>query len=76
MTTRIVCEVAPRGAQWTVSRRGVERPLHVESTKAVATTKAVEVARNNVPSQLLIKRADGTIEDERTYGNDPYPPTG
>ena len=50
--------------------------IHVESTKAVAVDKAAEIARGNEPSQLLIKRADGTIEDERTYGDDPYPPAG
>lgn len=36
----------------------------------------VNVARANRPSQLLIQRRDGTIEDERTYGDDPYPPKG
>ena len=76
MTSRTVYEVAPRGAEWTVSKRGVDRPIHVESTKAVAVDKAAEIARGNEPSQLLIKRADGTIEDERTYGDDPYPPAG
>ena len=63
-------------AEWTVKERGVDRPLHGESTKVVAVDKAAEIARNDEPSQLLIKRADGTIEDERTYGNDPYPPAG
>jgi hypothetical protein len=28
------------------------------------------------PAQLRIKREDGTIQDERTYGQDPYPPKG
>lgn len=76
MPSRAVYEVAPRGSEWTVKKRGLERPLHVETTKAVAVEKGVEVARKHAPSQLLIKRADGTIEDERTYGNDPYPPAG
>ncbi len=76
MTSRTVYEVAPRGGEWTVKKRGVERPLHVETTKALAVAKAAELTRGDVPSQLLIKRADGTIEDERTYGNDPYPPAG
>jgi len=76
MASRTLYEVAPRGAEWTVKKRGVDRPLHVESTKAVAVDKAAEIARNDEPSQLLIKRGDGTIEDERTYGNDPYPPAG
>jgi hypothetical protein len=27
-------------------------------------------------SQLVIHRKDGTIQDERTYRKDPYPPKG
>ncbi|MFH6681001.1 DUF2188 domain-containing protein [Clavibacter michiganensis] len=34
------------------------------------------MARANQPSQLIIHQSDGTIEDERTYGNDPFPPRG
>ncbi|EHU4917199.1 DUF2188 domain-containing protein [Vibrio vulnificus] len=36
----------------------------------------VDIAKRNIPSQLTIKKKDGQIEDERTYGNDPYPPKG
>ncbi len=54
MASRTVYEVAPRGAAWTVKKRGVDRPLHVESTKAVAVNKAAEIARNDELSQLLI----------------------
>jgi hypothetical protein len=41
-----------------------------------AITAGVKVAKANQPSSLKICRKDGTIEDERTYGNDPYPPRG
>jgi hypothetical protein len=34
------------------------------------------VAIANQPSQLVVHRADGTIEVEWTYDNDPYPPKG
>ena len=34
------------------------------------------IARTEVPSQVKVHRTDGTIEDEFTYGNDPFPPTG
>ena len=54
MTTRNVYEVAPRGAEWTVKKRGVDRALHVEATKVVAVEKGAEAARNDKPSQLLI----------------------
>ena len=45
MSNRTVYEVAPRGDEWTVKRRGVERPLHVEKTKAEAVGKGIELAR-------------------------------
>ena len=76
MTSRTVYEVAPRGGEWTVSKRGVERPLHVEETKDAAVAKGIALGHNNVPAQLIIKKANGQIEEERTYGNDPYPPAG
>lgn len=45
-------------------------------TKQPAIDAGVTRARSNQPSQLVIHLADGTIEDERTYGDDPYPPRG
>jgi hypothetical protein len=38
--------------------------------------KGIELGRANMPSQLLIKLANGKIEEERTYGDDPFPPAG
>jgi hypothetical protein len=80
MSNRTVYEVAPRGGdsnrEWTVKRRGVERPLHVEKTKAEAVAMGVALGRANMPPQLFIKLANGKIEEERTYGDDPFPPAG
>ena len=28
------------------------------------------------PSQLIVHKGDGKIEEERTYRDDPYPPAG
>lgn len=44
--------------------------------KAEAVSAGVKTASANAPSSLRICRMDGTIEDERTYGNDPFPPRG
>lgn len=38
--------------------------------------KAAAEARLAHPSQVIIHKADGTIEDERTYDADPFPPKG
>jgi hypothetical protein len=50
--------------------------LSSHSAKPTAVDAGVRVAKANQPSQLVIHRADGTIEDERTYGDDPFPPRG
>ena len=73
---RTVYEVYPNGDRWAVKRRGSERADSLWSTKKEAIDRGVQLARANQPSQLIIKRRDGTIEDERTYGEDPYPPPG
>ena len=61
---------------WQVTKTGVVSALKNTNVKQSAIDYGVSVAKNNQPSQLTIKRKDGTIEDERTYGNDPYPPRG
>jgi len=66
--------VSPSGSNWKVTQGGITLSVHF--TKQIAVDAGVTVAKANQPSQLLIHRADGTIEDERTYGDDPYPPLG
>jgi hypothetical protein len=61
-------------AKWKV--RTGDHTLSVHDRKEDAVRSAVAVASNNAPSSLKICRQDGTIEDERTYGNDPFPPRG
>lgn len=73
---RTVYEVLPDGSDWIVKRRGATRASYRFDTKAPAVSKGRELAKNNRPSQLVIRRADGTIEDEFTYNGDPFPPAG
>jgi len=61
---------------WQVKRRGAKRASSVHRTKDEAIAAAIEIARNQKPSQIVIHRRDGTIQEERTYGKDPYPPEG
>ncbi|MTI67825.1 MAG: DUF2188 domain-containing protein [Firmicutes bacterium] len=61
---------------WQVKREGSIKAIKNFEVKKDAVDYGIEVARNNQPSQLTIKRKDGTIEKERTYGDDPYPPRG
>lgn len=71
---RKVYRVLPNGTQWQVKHDG--RVLSNHYTKQVAVDEGRRVAKANEPSQLVIHKADGTIETEYTYGNDPYPPRG
>jgi hypothetical protein len=66
--------VVPHSTNWQVKHEGSVLSTHV--LKADAIDAGVKVAKANEPSQLKIMRQDGTIEDERTYGNDPFPPRG
>lgn len=74
MAKRKRYNVVPSGTNWSLTHEGRVLSNHVLKTEAV--NAGVKVAKANAPSQLVIHRADGTIEDERTYGDDPYPPPG
>lgn len=45
-------------------------------TKVKAVSAARELALRRKPSQIRIHKRDGKIQEERTYGDDPYPPKG
>ena len=66
---RTKIEVAPGDAGWIVTRAGFGRDsTHV--TKDAATKRAVKLAREKQPSELVIRRADGSEQETRTYGSD------
>jgi hypothetical protein len=71
---RRVYRVVPNGTQWQVKHEG--RVLSNHYTKQAAVDEGRRVAKANAPSQLVIHKADGTIETEYTYEYDPYPPPG
>lgn len=66
--------VLPEDKVWKVTLNGVR--LSGFDTKKEAVDHGIAVAKANQPSSLRIHKADGTIEEERTYGSDPYPPPG
>lgn len=71
---RKVYRVVPSGTNWQVKHDGKVLSNHTYKDNAVSSGQAI--AKVNQPSQLVVHRADGTIEFEYTYGNDPYPPIG
>ncbi|MET7499563.1 DUF2188 domain-containing protein [Streptomyces microflavus] len=66
--------VVPNGSVWQLRREQASLSNH--SIKADAVDAGRRVAKANQPSQLIVHKADGTIEAEYTYGGDPYPPQG
>ena len=72
MAKRKVYHVSKReDGQWGVVGRGAKRAAAVERTKEEAKRRATEIARGQEPSQVVIHKEDGRIQEERTYGGDP-----
>lgn len=61
---------------WQVKLAKGERAIKRHETKEQAIEHARGLAHSNEPSQVVVKRMDGTIETEWTYGDDPHPPAG
>jgi hypothetical protein len=72
--TRNEYHVVPAGDGWKVEK-GSE-VFGSYPTKNEAITQGRKVAHANEPSQLVVHTADGQIENESTYQDDPYPPAG
>lgn len=68
---RNVWHVTTHENGWQVKRRGGQRATAVAPNQEDAIELAVQIAKNNKPSQVIIHSIDGTIREERTYGDDP-----
>jgi len=71
---RKIYHVVPNGTNWQVKHNGQVLSNHYLKTEAVSAGQ--RAAKANQPSQLVVHKADGTIEYEYTYGGDPFPPAG
>lgn len=67
--------VSPRPDGWAVQREHSERASYVLPTKEEAKAIGRNMARQD-GVELIIQRADGTIQEHNSYGNDPFPPRG
>ncbi|ASO17823.1 hypothetical protein FHR81_004007 [Actinoalloteichus hoggarensis] len=57
--------VVPHGGDWRVTRAG--RVLSNHHLKSRAVDEGVRAARADRDSQLVIRRRDGTFQDNRTF---------
>jgi len=67
---RITFEVAPVTGGWAVTRHGFARDS-THARKEAAVRRAVKLARARQPSELIIRRLDGSIQETRVYGQAP-----
>lgn len=66
--------VVPAGSKWELRRE--QATLSAYHRKEDAVHAGQQEAKAHQPSILTIHLADGRIEKEYTYGDDPYPPKG
>jgi len=65
--------VPSKDGGWKVKKSGSSRATKSFSNKKAATNYAKGVAKNQ-NTELFIHRKNGTIQEKRSYGNDPHPP--
>jgi hypothetical protein len=76
MPQRTIIDVSPDGDRWKVQERGRSSASARHDSKEDAVEDARNLAKDKQPSQVVIRKEDGTIEEERTYQDDPFPPEG
>jgi uncharacterized protein YdaT len=75
MANRHRHHVVPHQNGWAVRREGSDRASAVTPTKPEAFERAREIAERE-HGGVVIHGENGKIQEERTYGHDPYPPRG
>ena len=63
---------------WQGKVQNGQRASVVGGTKSEVVQKTIEIAKNQPSASVKIHKADGKIQEERTYPrkSDPYPPKG
>lgn len=65
---RTVYHVAPAEEGWKVTTEGTETAISVHTTKDDALSAARDMARAQEPSQVVVHKMDGTIQNSFAYG--------
>jgi len=65
---RLTVAYDKREGGWSVKSSG---GTTAHRTKTAAVGEAARIGRENGNAQVIIKKRDGKIESERTYGKDP-----
>lgn len=76
MSKRVKYFVSKTDEGWNVKKAGANRASGNFDTKAEAIERGRSLAKAQELGQLVIKKGDGKIQTEYTYGQDPHPPAG
>jgi hypothetical protein len=67
---RVAVEPRPQG-KWAVEKSSNSKASSLHRKKSAAVRKAKRMAKRNKPSELIIKKSNGRIQDKHSYGRDP-----
>jgi Uncharacterized protein conserved in bacteria (DUF2188) len=65
--------VVPQGKNWGVKPAGGSKLTKAFDKKQDAIDYATLIAQNQ-KTELIVHKADGTIQNKNSFGNDPNPP--
>ncbi len=74
--TKTKIHVTSTDKGWQSKTSGAQRANATGPIKGEVIKRAIEIAKNNGNASVIIHKADGTIQEERTFGKDPFPPKG
>jgi hypothetical protein len=61
---------SPSDGKWVVAKEGDGRVLGSRPSRGTATELACRLADADHPSKVIVENPDGTLEDERAFGDD------
>ncbi|MDX1622209.1 MAG: DUF2188 domain-containing protein [Nitriliruptorales bacterium] len=68
MAERKSYHVTSREDGWEVKAEGASRASAVTERKSEAVDRAKRLAKNQEPSQVVVHKRDGTVQDNYSYG--------
>ncbi|MCM3883668.1 DUF2188 domain-containing protein [Frankia sp. R82] len=71
MANHKVYQIVPSGGWWQIRHENSFISTHRIKDEAIAVGQKIAIGKQ--PSHLVVQRADGTVETEWTYGDDPVP---
>jgi hypothetical protein len=71
MPQRRIWEVVPYGDIWATKGEGSTRVSQVFKLKETAIARAEVLASKVAGGRVIVRRADGSIETESTFGEEP-----